>query len=93
MQTNIQEAVCEVSVQLARGTVKLRDFLSLGVGDVLNLETIPTEEARVLVEGTPKLYGHVGALHGNRAIRISRSIPKTDLVNIRNKEEMIRHGR
>ena len=93
MQTNIQETVCEVSVQLARGSVKLRDFLNLEVGDVLKLETLPSEEAQVMVEGTPKLYGHIGSLHGNRAVRISRPIPKVDLVNIRNKEEMIRNGR
>lgn len=93
MQTNIQETVCEVSVQLARGAVKLRDFLNLQIGDVLKLETLPTEEARVMVEGTPKLYGHIGSLHGNRAVKISRPIPKLDLVNIRNKEEMIRNGR
>jgi flagellar motor switch protein FliM len=93
MQTNIQETVCEVSVQLARGTVKLKDLLNLEVGDVMNLETVPNEEARIMVEGTPKLYGHVGSLHGNRAVRITRAIPKLDLVNIRNKEEMIRNGR
>jgi flagellar motor switch protein FliM len=93
MQTNIQETVCEVSVQLARGTVKLKDLLNLEVGDVMNLETMPNEEARIMVEGSPKLYGHVGSLHGNRAVRITRTIPKLDLVNIRNKEEMIRNGR
>jgi flagellar motor switch protein FliM len=93
MQTNIQETICDMSVQLARGTVRLRDFLSLQIGDVLNLETLPTEEARVMVEGTPKLYGHIGSLHGNRAVRITRAIPKNDLVNIRNKEEMTRNGR
>jgi flagellar motor switch protein FliM len=93
MQTNIKETVCEVSVQLARGSVKLKDLLKLDVGDVLSLETMPHEEARIMVEGTPKLYGHVGSLHGSRAVQISRAIPKVDLINIRNKEEMIRHGR
>jgi len=93
MQQNISETNCTVSVQLARGTVKLGELLSLQVGDILNLETSPTEEARILVEGCPKMYGHVGSYRGNRAIRISRSIPKHDLVNIRNKEEMTRNGR
>lgn len=93
MQSNIQETVCSLSVQLARGTVRLQELLSLKVGDVLQLETLPTEEARVMVEGTPKLYGHIGSLHGNRAVKISRAIPKIDLINIRNKEEMTRNGR
>jgi len=93
MQANLQETVCSLSVQLARGTVKLRDLLNFKVGDVMTLNTLPNEEARVMVEGAPKLYGHVGSLHGNRAVKISRVIPKNDLINIRNKEEMIRHGR
>jgi flagellar motor switch protein FliM len=93
MQQNIAETVCSVSVQLGRGTVKLSELLSFQVGDILHLDTNPSEEARVMVEGSPKLYGHVGSYRGNRAVRISRSIPKNDLVNIRNKEEMIRNGR
>jgi flagellar motor switch protein FliM len=93
MQTNISETVCEMSVQMARGTVKLGKLLELKVGDILPLETLPTEEARVMIEGTPKLYGHIGSFHGNRAIKISRVIPKQDLTNIRNKEEMTYNGR
>ena len=93
MQQNIAETVCSISVQLGRGTVKLNELLSLQVGDILNLDTNPAEEARILVEGTPKMYGYVGSYRGNRAVRISRAIPKNDLVNIRNKEEMIRNGR
>lgn len=93
MQMNIQQTVCEMSVQLARGTVKVRDWLNLQIGDVLALETLPSEEAHVIVEGAPKLYGHIGSLHGNRAVRISRTIPKNDLVSIRNKQEMTRNGR
>jgi flagellar motor switch protein FliM len=62
-------------------------------GDILTLETGPAEDARVLVEGVPKFYGSVGSKRGNRAIKISREIPKNDLINIRNREELINHGR
>ena len=92
IQSNIQQTTCAVSVQLARGTVKLGDFLNLNIGDILHLETDPTEEARIMVEGTPKLYGHVGSFKGHRAVRVSRNIPKNDLINIRNKEEMRKNG-
>lgn len=93
MQGNVLQTTCSVSVQLARGAIKTRDFLALQEGDVITLETNPVEEARVLVEGVPKFYGTVGSTRGNRAVRISRDIPKSDLINIRNKEELIYHGR
>ena len=93
MQGNVMQTMCEISVQLARGAIKTRDFLALMEGDILTLETGPAEDARVLVEGVPKFYGSVGSKRGNRAIKISREIPKNDLINIRNREELINHGR
>lgn len=93
MQGNVLQTPCSISVQLARGAIKTRDFLSLNRGDVITLDTSPTEEARVLIEGVPKFYGTVGTLRGNRAIKISRDIPKNDLINMRNKEEYTYHGR
>jgi flagellar motor switch protein FliM len=93
MQGNVLQSMCGVSVQLARGAIKTRDFLGLEPGDILTLETSPTEDARILVEGVPKFYGSVGNIRGNRAVRISRDIPKHDLINIRNREELIKNGR
>jgi flagellar motor switch protein FliM len=87
MQGNVLQTNCGVSVQLARGSIKTRDFLELVPGDIIALDTNPTEEARVMIEGVPKFYGAVGSLRGNRAIRISRDIPRSDLVNMRNREE------
>ena len=60
---------------------------------MITLETNPTEEARVMIEGVPKYYGSVGSLRGNRAIKISRDIPRNDLINMRNREEYTRYGR
>jgi flagellar motor switch protein FliM len=93
MQGNVMQTPCSMSVQLARGAIRTRDFLSLKKGDIITLETNPVEEARVLIEGIPKFYGSVGSLRGNRAIKISREIPRNDLINMRNKEEYIYHGR
>jgi flagellar motor switch protein FliM len=81
--------MCSVSVQLARGSLKTKELLALNKGDVLTLETNPTEEARVLVEGAPKFYGSIGSIRGARALRISREIPRNDLINIRNREDLI----
>jgi flagellar motor switch protein FliM len=92
IRENILQSLCAVSVQLARGSIKTRDWLGLGIGDVLTLETNPAEEAYVMVEGVPKFYGFVGSCRGNRAVRITRDIPKNDLINIRNREELVRNG-
>jgi flagellar motor switch protein FliM len=92
METNVKQTICSLSVQLAQGTIKTRDFLKLNKGDILTLDTNPTEEARVMIEGTSKFYGYVGSYRGNRAVRITRDIPKNDLINIRNREELIRNG-
>jgi flagellar motor switch protein FliM len=92
METNVKQSICSVGVQLARGSIKTKDFLALNVGDVITLDTNPNDEARVMVEGAPKFYGYVGSCRGNRAVRITRDIPKNDLINIRNREELIRHG-
>lgn len=92
METNIKQTTTSLSVQLARGTIKTRDFLELNVGDVMTLDTNPSEEAMVMIEGAPKYYGYVGSYRGNRAVRITRDIPKNDLINYRNREEMIKNG-
>jgi flagellar motor switch protein FliM len=92
METSIKQTMCSMSVQLARGAIKTSDFLKLGVGDTITLDTNPTDEARIMIEGAPKFYGYVGSYRGNRAVRITRDIPRNDLINIRNREELIRHG-
>ncbi|MFO0417148.1 MAG: flagellar motor switch protein FliM [Pseudomonadota bacterium] len=92
MQGNVLQTFAGISVQLARGAIKTRDFLALEKGDIITLETNPTEDARILVEGLPKFYGSIGSLRGNRAVRISREIPKHDLINIKNKEEYLNYG-
>jgi flagellar motor switch protein FliM len=93
MEGNILQTPCLLSAQLARGSIKTKDFLALQKGDIITLDTNPTEDARILVEGLPKFYGAVGSLRGNRAIRLSRVIPRNDLINIRNKEELKNYGR
>ena len=92
METNVNQTLTQVSCQLARGTIKTRDFLNLKVGDVVTLGTNPSDEALIMVEGAPKFYGYVGSYRGNRAVRITRDIPRNDLINYRNREELIKNG-
>jgi 3-isopropylmalate/(R)-2-methylmalate dehydratase large subunit len=72
-----------------------RALSRVAFGKKVSDQTVTQEriaEARIMIEGTPKFYGYVGSYRGNRAVRITRDIPKNDLINIRNREELIRHG-
>lgn len=89
MDTSIRETEATLSVELAKGRIKTRDMLALQTGDVLTLDTNPTEEALIKVEGTPKFYGYVGSYRGNRACRVTRPIPTDDLIRIRNARDRI----
>lgn len=93
METNVKQTTTNMSVELARGSVKTREFLELQQGDVITLDTNPSEEAMVKIEGEPKYYAYVGSYRGNRACRITRPIPKEDLINYRNKQELLKYGR
>ncbi|MEZ4753958.1 MAG: FliM/FliN family flagellar motor C-terminal domain-containing protein [Bdellovibrionota bacterium] len=92
MEVNVKQTMANVSVELARGAILTKDFLSLRPGDTISLDTNPSEEAMVKIEGAPKFYGYVGSYRGNRAMRITRPIPKDDLINYRNKQEILRNG-
>ncbi len=92
METSVKQTMATMGVELARGTMKTRDLLNLKVGDVVTLDTNPADEALMMIEGTPKYYCYVGSYRGNRAARITRAIPHKDLINYRNRQELMRHG-
>lgn len=92
MEVNVKQSTANLSVELATGTILAKDFMALKKGDIITLDKTPSEEAMVMIEGAPKFYGYVGSYRGNRALRITRDIPKNDLINHRNKEELIKNG-
>lgn len=92
METNIKRTMANLSVQLATGTIQTKELLSLKQGDLITMDTNPSEEALLMIEGSPKYYGYVGSYRGNRALRITRAIPQRDLINYHNKQELLKHG-
>ncbi len=78
METNIKRTEVNLSVQLAKGMVKTREIVNLKAGDIIQLETSPSDEAIVRIEGIPKYFGHVGSFKGSKAIQITRAIINTD---------------
>ncbi|MCB0311065.1 MAG: flagellar motor switch protein FliM [Bdellovibrionales bacterium] len=89
---SVQRTLANLSVELARGTIRTSELLELQEGDILTLDTNPTEEAMLKIEGEPKFYSYVGSYRGNRAARITRAIPERDLINYRNRMELLRNG-
>lgn len=92
MESNVMRTPISMSAQLAEGSIKAKDLLGLQVGDIISLDTNPADEAMIMVEGAAKFYGYVGSYRGNRAVRITRSIPERDLINYHNRQEFLKNG-
>jgi flagellar motor switch protein FliM len=92
MADNMLQTGANISCQLGEGTIKTGEFLKLGVGDTMMLNTNPLDEAMMLVEGIPKFYARVGQYSGNMAVKITRPIPKHDLINMTDKEIALKNG-
>ncbi|MCC6954310.1 MAG: flagellar motor switch protein FliM [Deltaproteobacteria bacterium] len=74
MESNIRRTDANLSVELAHGTISARDILQLKPGDIVPLDTTPTQEAIIKVEGMAKYKGFVGSYRGSRAIRLTGAI-------------------
>lgn len=61
----------DLTVELGRTYLPLRQLLALRVGDVVPLQTRLGEELLAPVQGVPKFRGQVGTVAGRRAYRIS----------------------
>ena len=62
------------SIELATGKITPRAILELKPGDIIPLDTSPTEEATVRIEGQSKYKGFVGTYRGSRALKVTRSV-------------------
>jgi flagellar motor switch protein FliM len=78
MDFNVRKTGVELSVELARGAVKGRSLANLKPGDIIPLDTSPTDEAIIRVEGIPKYRGYVGTFRGSRAVRVTSAVLPPD---------------
>jgi flagellar motor switch protein FliM len=78
MEQNIKKTEIDVGVELARGKITTQEALELNVGDVIPLDTNPTEEAVIQIESVPKYKGYVGSYRGSRAVRFTSAIQTDD---------------
>ena len=74
MESNVKKTSVELGVKLATGKITTRQALALKPGDIITLDTNPTEEAIIEVEKEPKYRGFVGSYRGSRAVRFTSAI-------------------
>ena len=72
MTDAVHEAAVEISAELGRTRIRASEVLSLGVGDVLRLETRGGDPLDVRVEGEALMQGIAGMSRGQNAVRIER---------------------
>ena len=80
-RTNLQSAKVEVRVELGRTEMNVRDFLSLKVGDLVNLDQEVDKPLNVTVEGITKFRGYQGSFKGHQALKVSELVHKPPQVD------------
>ena len=80
-RTNLQSAKVEVRVELGRTEMNVRDFLSLKVGDLVNLDQEVDKPLNVTVEGITKFRGYQGSFKGHQALKVSELVHKPPVVD------------
>jgi flagellar motor switch protein FliM len=76
LRDRLNETSVKVDVELGTATLMSQDFITLTVGDTIQLDTDITDELLVLVEGVPKFKGYPGVVKGNKAVQISTVISR-----------------
>ena len=76
IQQQLLETDLDIKVKLGETEIKLRDMMSLKVGDVIPLDQDASGELDVSVEGVKKFRGYYGIHHGTVAVQVTRPVQK-----------------
>ncbi|MGZ3775006.1 MAG: flagellar motor switch protein FliM [Pseudobdellovibrionaceae bacterium] len=76
IQAQLLETALEIKVNLGETEIKLKDLMSLKVGDVIPLNQDASGEFDVNVEGVKKFKGYYGIHHGTVAMQVTRPVEK-----------------
>jgi len=74
LRANVGEAEVEVSAELGRHRMTMREVLGMAVGDVVSLGTGREGPVLVRVGGRPHFLGAPGVVGGRNAVRVSQAI-------------------
>jgi len=76
LRDRLSEASVEVVAELGTTTMSGKEFLDMRVGDVFSLDQDADDEMLIRVEGIPKFKGMPGVIKGNKAVRLTKLIPR-----------------
>lgn len=76
LRDRLTSAFVQIKVEMGSASMPTRDYMSLRVGDVVQLDNDADSEMIIRVEGIPKFKGMPGVVKGNRAVRVKRVIPR-----------------
>ncbi len=77
---NLDQTGVEFTAILARTTMTLRDLSEMKVGDLIVTSKNASDPALVMIGQESKFLGQVGQHHGNRAIKIERTVARGDRI-------------
>lgn len=87
IMTSLGDAEFEVKAVMSELTLNLQDIVSLGVGDIITLDTKITDDIQVRVENVPWFYGKLGNGNIKKAVKITRMLSKNQIKAAENKSE------
>lgn len=76
IQEQLLETDLEIKVNLGETEIKLKDMMTLKVGDVIPLDQDASGEFDVNIEGVKKFKGYYGIHHGTVAVQVTRPVQK-----------------
>jgi flagellar motor switch protein FliM len=74
LKQRLMSTEIEVSIDLGKARLSVRDFLNLKRGDIIVMENKHKHPLTAKTEGIPKYEGFIGRLNSKKAFRIERSV-------------------
>lgn len=78
LKRKLRRAVVPVSVQLGKVSLTVNEFLNLGMGDILRLDTKIDGELLCIIGEKPKFYCRPGVMGKNSAVQITKMIEQEE---------------
>lgn len=76
IKEQLMETDLDIKVNLGETEIKLKDLMTLKVGDVIPLDQDATGEFDIQVEQVKKFKGYYGIHHGTVAVQVTRPVEK-----------------
>ncbi len=80
MKQQLSTQYVNVSADLGKSTISIREFLMLKKGDVIKLDSKINQEIQISIDNKRKLAGRPGTVDNKKAVRITRALVEDDLI-------------